>query len=189
MNASKKIGICSLFVGLIIIFFQFSQNSKLKKELKTLQIESKASVAKGMSLSSDFQVGSSGKGGSARKGSDKTGTGKKIPIAIGSVKEILADPDPLNRVQKLMSYVNGLSPKEMPEALIALQESAPQWDPHMKMAVGLLLTRWASADPDAAFAHVEQMKNKDHARDATFSILRALASQDPQRALEWMSGQ
>ena len=36
MNASKKIGICSLFVGLIIIFFQFSQNSRLKKELKTL---------------------------------------------------------------------------------------------------------------------------------------------------------
>ncbi|MEC9326536.1 MAG: hypothetical protein VYC63_01360, partial [Verrucomicrobiota bacterium] len=89
MNASKKIGICSLFVGLIIIFFQFSQNSRLKKELKTLRVESKASGAKGMTLSSDFQVGSSGKGGSARKGSDKTGTGKKIPIAIGSVKEIL----------------------------------------------------------------------------------------------------
>ena len=189
MNASKIIGICSLFVGLIVIFFQFSQNSKLKKDLKNLEVKFKASGANGMGLSSDFQVGLSGKESSVREGADKTGTGKKIPIAIGSVKEILADPDPLNRVQRLMSYVNGLSPKEMPEALIALQESAPQWDPHMKMAVGLLLTRWATADTDAAFAHVEQMKNKDQARDATFSILRALSSQDPQKALEWMSGQ
>ena len=188
MNASKIIGICSLFVGLIVIFFQFSQNSKLKKDLKTLRVEFKASGANGMGLSSDFKAGPSGKGGSTRKGSDTTGTGKKVPVAISSVKEILADPDPLNRVQRLMSYVNGLSPKEMPEALVALQESAPQWDPHMKMAVGLLLTRWATADSDAAFAHVEKMKNKDQARDATFSILRALASQDPQKALEWMSG-
>jgi len=189
MSASKIIGICSLFVGLIVIFSQFSQNSRLKKKLKTLEVEFKASGGKGINLSSDFQVGPSGKGGSAREGSDKTGTGKKNPIGIGTVKEILADRDPLNRVQRLMSYVNGLSPKEMPEALIALQESAPQWDPHMKMAVGLLLTRWAAADSNAAFAHVEQMKDKGHARDATFSILRALASQDPQRALEWMSGQ
>jgi len=187
MNASKIIGIFSLFVGLIVIFFQFSQNSKLKKELRTLQVQFKPSGAGGMNFSSQFQDGSSGKGGSDRKRSDKREKEKKIPVAIGSVKEILADPDPLNRVQRLMSYVNGLSPKEMPEALIALQDSAPQWDPHMKMAVGLLLTRWATADADAAFSHVEKMKNKDHARDATFSILRALASQDPQRALEWMS--
>lgn len=189
MNLSKIIGIFSLFIGLIVIFSQFSKNSELKKELRTLQAQFKSSGNEGMNLPSQFQRGASGKGVSDQKRSDKTEKEKKISVAIGSVKEILADPDPLNRVQRLMSYVNGLSPKEMPDALVALQESAPQWDPHMKMAVGLLLTRWASADSDAAFAYVEQMKNKDQARDATFSILRALASQDPQRALEWMSNQ
>ena len=163
MNLSKIIGIFSLFIGLIVIFSQFSKNSELKKELRTLQAQFKSSGNEGMNLPSQFQRGASGKGVSDQKRSDKTEKEKKISVAIGSVKEILADPDPLNRVQRLMSYVNGLSPKEMPDALVALQESAPQWDPHMKMAVGLLLTRWASADSDAAFAYVEQMKNKDQA--------------------------
>ena len=79
MNASKIIGICSLFVGLIIIFSQFSQNSRLKKKLKTLEIEFKASGGKGINLSSDFQVGPSGKGGSAREVLIRQEQEKRIP--------------------------------------------------------------------------------------------------------------
>ena len=110
MNLSKIIGIFSLFIGLIVIFSQFSKNSELKKELRTLQAQFKSSGNEGMNLRSQFQRGASGKGVSDQKRSDKTEKEKKISVAIGSVKEILADPDPLNRVQRLMSYVNGLSP-------------------------------------------------------------------------------
>ena len=183
MNTSKIAIISFALIGLSIIAVQYSQNNELKNKIKTYS--AKETISLNQTALSSIK---NGKGVSDASGDSKTDY-KKVSAAIGSVNEILSDPDPLKRIERLMDFVNGLSPGEMPEALIALQESAPEWDPHMKMAVGLLLTRWASADSDAAFAYVEEMKNKDQARDATFSILRALASQDPQRALEWMSNQ
>ena len=189
MNISKISIISFSLIGLLIIAFQYSQNSKLKNKIKKFSAKEAASLNKSGLSSIKNGKGVPNVSGNSKNKSDSKTDYKKVSAAIGSVNEILSDPDPLKRIERLMAFVNGLSPSEMPEALIALQESAPQWDPHMKMAVGLLLTRWASADSDAAFAYVEDMKNKDQARDATFSILRALASQDPQRALEWMSNQ
>ena len=187
MKSSKLPIIIFVLLGLSIIAFQYTQNAKLKKELKAQNSKEIGSSGEGSLTLAGTGKGVSKSSSDSKKGSVTKKDSKNLSIVISSVNEILSDPDPLKRIERLMAYVNKLSPDEMPDALVALQESAPDWDPHMKMAVGLLLTRWASADSDAAFAYVEQMKNKDQARDATFSILRALASQDPQRALEWMS--
>ena len=165
MKSSKLPIIIFVLLGLSIIAFQYTQNAKLKKELKAQNSKEIGSSGEGSLTLAGTGKGVSKSSSDSKKGSVTKKDSKNLSIVISSVNEILSDPDPLKRIERLMAYVNKLSPDEMPDALVALQESAPDWDPHMKMAVGLLLTRWASADSDAAFAYVEQMKNKDQARD------------------------
>ena len=104
-----------------------------------------------------------------------------------SLREILANPDPLARIELLLAYVKGIDKEEIPDALFALQESAPEWDPHMRMAVDLLLTRWGTLDAEGALAYTQSMKNRKRAGQASMQVLRVLASQDPQKAREWLA--
>lgn len=104
-----------------------------------------------------------------------------------SLRQILANPDPLARIELLLAYVKGIDKEDIPDALFALQESAPEWDPHMRMAVDLLLTRWGTLDAEGALAYTQSMKNRKRAGQASMQVLRVLASQDPEKAKEWLA--
>ncbi len=115
-------------------------------------------------------------------GIDKTTTTRRTPPTL---EQILAQPDPMDRIRALLGYVDGLATAEIPGAIEQLRQGAPEWDPEAKMLVHMLLTRWAREDPDAALASLANLDFKRNGGDAS-SILSSIAAMDPQRAATWL---
>jgi hypothetical protein len=170
-----------------VIVTQFIRNGDLADKVEQLNQQV-------VELSGDTRQGASGLSGN--------GAGKKIGTEEGrkpeakdnqedvpgaTLRQILANPDPLTRIEMLLAYVKGISKEDIPDALFALQESAPEWDPHMRMAVDLLLTRWGTMDAEGALAYTQNMKNRKRAGQASMQVLRVLASQDPEKAKAWLT--
>lgn len=99
---------------------------------------------------------------------------------------IFANPDPAERLHLIQRYSIHLSIHRIPEALDLLRQKTPEWDSESKMLTHLLLTRWAKADPEAAFASLD-ITNFSLERGHSLSILAALASLNPQRAADWLT--
>lgn len=99
---------------------------------------------------------------------------------------IFANPDPADRLQLLQDYSIHLPVERIPEALDLLRQKTPDWDSESKMLTHLLLTRWAKADPEAAFASLDDA-NFSLERGHSVSVLSALAALDPKRTADWLT--
>ena len=99
---------------------------------------------------------------------------------------IFANPDPAERLRLLQAYSLDLPTDRIPEALEILRSKTPDWDSESKMLTHLLLTRWAKADPEAAFASLDDAQFSLE-RGHSLSILSALAALDPKRTADWLT--
>jgi RNA polymerase sigma factor (sigma-70 family) len=99
---------------------------------------------------------------------------------------IFANPDPAERLRLLQGYSLQLPTGKIPEALELLRSKTPEWDSESKMLTHLLLTRWAKADPETAFASLDEA-NFSLERGHSVSILSALAALDPKRTADWLT--
>lgn len=99
---------------------------------------------------------------------------------------IFANPDLSERLQLLHKFGSEISISEIPDALDLLHQKTPEWDSESKMLIHLLITRWAKADPKAAFASLDQA-NFTNERGHASSILSTLASLNPRRAANWLT--
>lgn len=99
---------------------------------------------------------------------------------------IFANPDPAERLRLLQDYSLHLPVDRIPEALDLLRQKTPDWDSESKMLTHLLLTRWAKADPEAAFASLDDA-NFSLERGHSISVLSALAALDPKRTADWLT--
>lgn len=99
---------------------------------------------------------------------------------------IFANPDPAERLRLLQDYSLDLPTDRIPEALEILRSKTPEWDSESKMLTHLLLTRWAKADPETAFASLDEA-NFSLERGHSLSILSALAALDPKRTADWLT--
>lgn len=117
----------------------------------------------------------------SRKSSTRSATGDEADLLA-----IFANPDPAERIHLIQRYSIHLPVHRIPEALDLLRQKTPEWDTESKMLTHLLLTRWAKADPEAAFASLDNA-NFSLERGRSLSILAALASLDPQRAADWLT--
>ncbi|MDG2400553.1 MAG: sigma-70 family RNA polymerase sigma factor [Akkermansiaceae bacterium] len=99
---------------------------------------------------------------------------------------IFANPDPAERLRLLHDYSLQLSTNHISEALELLRSKTPEWDSESKILTHLLLTRWAKADPEAAFSSLDTA-NFSLERGHSLSILSALAALDPKRAANWLT--
>ncbi len=114
----------------------------------------------------------------------------KIPKAAAFSEQdllaIFANPDPAERLWLLHDYSLQLSTKHISEALELLRSKTPEWDSESKILTHLLLTRWAKADPEAAFGSLDTA-NFSLERGHFLSILSALAALDPKRTANWLT--
>jgi RNA polymerase sigma factor (sigma-70 family) len=99
---------------------------------------------------------------------------------------IFANPDPAERLRLLQAYSLDLPTDHIPEALELLRCKTPDWDSESKMLTHLLLTRWAKADTEAAFASLDDAQFSLE-RGHSLSILSALAALDPKRTADWLT--
>ena len=114
----------------------------------------------------------------------------KIPRAASfsepDLLAIFANPDPAERLRLLHDYSLQLSTNQISEALELLRSKTPEWDSESKILTHLLLTRWAKADPEAAFSSLDRA-NFSLERGHSLSILSALAALDPKRTANWLT--
>jgi len=99
---------------------------------------------------------------------------------------IFANPDPAERLWLLHDYSLQVSTNHISEALELLRSKTPEWDSESKILTHLLLTRWAKADPEAAFGSLDTA-NFSLERGHSLSILSALAALDPKRTANWLT--
>jgi hypothetical protein len=102
-----------------------------------------------------------------------------------SLRDILAQKDPMRRIQSLMDYVSHIPRDGIAAAISELQQGSPEWDRETKMIIHLLLTRWAAEDPDAAIASLNTIEASKRGEYAS-SILASIAANDPKRAAAWL---
>ncbi len=103
-----------------------------------------------------------------------------------NLREVLAQHDPASRVHALLEFVDGVPTSGLTDALKQLREGAPEWDPEAKMAIHLLLTRWAREAPEEALAGLRTLNPGKQGGDA-ISILSGIASLDPKKAADWLA--
>ena len=99
---------------------------------------------------------------------------------------IFANPDPSERLHLIQKFSLSLPIHQIPDSLKLLREKTPHWDSESKILTHLLLTRWAKADPEAAFASLDDA-HFSLERGHSISILAALAALDPRRAANWLT--
>lgn len=99
---------------------------------------------------------------------------------------IFANPDPAERLRLLHDYSLQVSINHISEALELLRSKTPEWDAESKILTHLLLTRWAKADPEAAFGSLDTA-DFSLERGHFVSILSALAALDPKRTANWLT--
>lgn len=102
-----------------------------------------------------------------------------------SLREILAQSDPLHRIRALVEYAEQLPSEAIADALDDLREGTPDWDPEAKLVMHMLLTRWARESPEAAYARLDSLDVRQQGAEG-ISIVASLAALDPKRAVQWL---
>jgi RNA polymerase sigma factor (sigma-70 family) len=156
--------IASIIAAIPVIIFQFNQNADLQSEATALRenVETIQSPAPRL---------------------------LKSPKALESgqsLSRVLKTPDPSTRLSALLEYVSTVDAKRIPAVIARLRELTPDWDPEAKMATQVLFTRWGRSDTAAAFAYLEGRDYQTTGSDTAFA-LGALAADDPQQAISWLS--
>jgi hypothetical protein len=176
-----------------IIGLQFAQNAQLKTEIRELNktiVEFRDSErgSSGLSALSTSKIDATPPAGKADGISDLPASGLELGVPKSpraQLAEILAERDPMLRMNALLAFVGQLSDVAIPEALIALRQSTPDWDPDARVAAQLMLTRWGKADPDGALAYLADLDLKKAGGDAAV-IISAVAAADPTRSIKWL---
>ncbi|MGK0190292.1 MAG: hypothetical protein ACI9R3_006115 [Verrucomicrobiales bacterium] len=179
----KKSYIVTIFIlaltAAAIIGVQFSENRKLQRELTSLRPS--LLMIEGSSQTTGIPATEALDNTAAESSSDDD-----VANSFTNLREILAQRNPMKRMQALLNYVKNLPVDQIGAALLELRAGAPDWDPEAKFVAHMLLTRWGLEDPTAAFTSVEALGVKRGGGDAT-SILASLAAVDPKRAIEWLN--
>jgi len=184
MSQSHRISLSALGIAGVVIGLQWVRIHQLREEVATVRAES------GVRLVGEVAV--RGPAGSGRVASEIEDTASEAAVGgdslpgSGSLGDILAHPDPAERLQRLLDYVNRLPSSMLREAVMELQNSSPEWDPEAKMVLHMMVTRWAREEPEAAYASLETLGPKNRSERAS-SILASLAAADPQRAAAWLA--
>ena len=177
MNKAYLPALTVAAITLPAIAVLYSQNQKLKQQTSSLQLKID-SPEKGKN-------GPLRASGSSQDKKEEGEAGKDERVNPGNLASILAERDPMMRMRKLVAFVENLDPEEIPSILEDLRKGSAAWDQDTQMVAHMLLTRWAKADPEAAFASLDDLDFKNQ-RNESISIVTSLASQDPKRASEWL---
>lgn len=169
--------IASTCVLAVLALFQFKQSSDLKQQNEELR-----SAVNSRSTSVGFPSRDSAGSLSSAQSNEDLSNAKQIR----GIKELLAIKNPTDRTEALLNYVKNLSAAEIPDALDELRQGTPHWDQEGKFFAHMLLSKWARLDPDAALASLNGIDTKRYG-DAPFSVISAISSQDPQRAIAWLN--
>ncbi len=165
-------------ITLPVITVLYVKNQMLKREAATLRLEVEAPAD---GNSGPLRISGSPQGKKNNEGE----VSREARFRAGGLQSILAERDPMKRIRMLVAFVENLDPDELPNILEDLREGSASWDQDTQMVAHMLLTRWAKADPDAAFASLNDLDFKNQ-RNESISIVTSLASQDPQRAAKWL---
>ena len=176
MNKSLLITAAVLVVSLGVNAWQFSRRANNDRTVDRHQ---------GLSASGGSVRTRPGPGSGPNAGQPAGKGETKVPIP-GTLAEILAMRDPMERAGALLGFVKTIPVDEIGGVLKELRAGTGTWDPEARLLAHLLLTRWAQEDADAAFASLENRSGKEGSGDA-ISILASLAATDPARAVSWLS--
>lgn len=168
-----QIAAAALALAAPIIALQFYQNRQQSREIAALR---RSAPSPSSSLAPAL----------ASPASSQPAGRLPSPPPQTSLREILAQRDPVNRMRALLDFVAQIPPGALPSALKEIRENSPDWDPEAKVVLHLLLTRWAQQDPEAALASLNSLDPKKQGGDAP-SILASLAARDPQRVAAWLA--
>jgi len=163
----------AVFLAAHVVVFWLFQKAKLRKELLLLR-SGRISPLSPFSPFSPTSPASISR--DSRPASPQTFT--------AMLQEIPATRVPMLRIKALLGLVGRVPVEGLAEAARELREGSPDWDPEAKMLIHLLLTRWATEDPDGAFASLNRLQPEQGA-DAS-SLLAGLAAADPARAAGWL---
>ncbi len=116
------------------------------------------------------------------------GPTKKSPglASYGSLDEVLAIGDPLQRYEALLAFIKNLDPDEIEGYLGTLRSGKGKMDGETSLLRRLLFARWTQEDPDAALASLSSAGGKQAYADAG-TVLSTLAAMDPARAAAWLT--
>lgn len=167
--------IAVLAVAVPVIAWQKSKNQELRDQIEQGQAGGRMYRSGG----SDFSEGGRSKG---RRASSSAMRGD---FSVSELQSILAESDPLNRLQDILAYADGISARDIPAMLEELRKSLGRGR-EMDLIAHLLLSRWAQSDPDAAYACLADGTYRSKNWSPT-SLLSSLASMDPERAAAWIS--
>jgi len=161
--------LAALVIGIPVIALQLKQNSDLKRDVTQLELRLHQSL----------------RSAGAKPGAPDVHGGKAAKHSDLSLHEILAINDPIARVRELLGYVERVDRERIPEVIDRLRESTPEWDPDGKVAIQLLLKRWAKSDAIAAMKYVDALDIGKAGEEAA-CVLSVMAAEDPRWAVEWL---
>ena len=168
-----QIAAAAVVLATPIIVLQFVQNRQQSREIAALR---RSATTPSSSLAPAL----------ASPASAQPAGRLSAPPAQTSLREILAQRDPVNRMRALLDFVAQIPSGDILSSIHDLRENSPDWDPEAKVVLHLLLTRWAQQDPEAALASLNSLDPKKQGGDAP-SILSSLAARDPQRVAAWLA--
>ena len=104
----------------------------------------------------------------------------------GSLSDVLAIADPLQRYEALLAFIKNLNADEIEGYLDELRPAKGKMDAEANLLRRLLLAKWTQEDPDAALASLSSASGKQAYADAD-AVLGTLAAMDPARAAAWLA--
>jgi len=110
----------------------------------------------------------------------------KRAASTGSLSDILAIANPLDRYEALLAFVKNLTAGEIEDYLDGLRPGKGKMNPETNFLRSLLLAKWTQEDPDAALASLSSAGGKQAYSDAG-TVLGTLAAMDPEKAAAWLS--
>ena len=119
----------------------------------------------------------------SRKNIGKGSTHSSVP---GSLSDVLAIADPLQRYEALLAFIKTLNADQIEGYLDELRPAKGKMDAETNLLRRLLLAKWTQEDPDAALASLSSASGKQAYADAG-TVLSTLAAMDPARAAAWLA--
>lgn len=96
------------------------------------------------------------------------------------ISEIIKQNDPIERVNKLLAFINQLGPNDFPQVIADFRASGLTRERMSEYS--MLLHAWAKEDPLSALDYAEQNTDNRFARQ---TILASWAADNPDGALQW----
>jgi RNA polymerase sigma factor (sigma-70 family) len=178
MTKSHAATAAAIAIALPIIVLQYSDNRRLRAEAAGLRDQAGALAAQ---LSSSPPPITD----QIRLSQEAVADPAATPRPPATLQEILAQRDSMSLIRAMLEFADTVPIGDIASVIEELRNSTPEWDPDAKMLMRVLLTRWASENPDAALASLKTMDIKKGEEAST--LLSGLAAADPQRAAAWLT--